>query len=48
MKLFFIYLIAFFLETNFRNFSQMQICQLSRFPRDTPALETLIYLPHDF
>ena len=25
-----------------------QTCQLSRLPRETPALEALIYLPHDF
>ena len=28
--------------------TQMQTCQFSRLPRETPALEALIYLPHDF
>ena len=26
----------------------LQTCQLSRFPRETPALEALVYFPHDF
>ena len=26
----------------------LQTCQLSRFPQETPAFETFIFLPHDF
>ena len=35
-------------DPHISSIARFQTCQLSRFLRENPALEALIYLPHDF